>query len=48
VYGKVNVEVCRSKTEKFEHSVDVPTDRSDAGGDVDVARGPQDSDRQVA
>ena len=28
--------------------VDVPTDRSDAGGDVGVARDPQGSDRQVA
>ena len=44
----MNVKVCRSKPEEFERSVDVPTDRSDAGGDVGVARDPQGSDRQVA
>lgn len=44
----MNVKVCRSKPEEFERSVDAPTDRSDAGGDVGVARDPQGSDRQVA
>ena len=44
----MNVKVGRSKPEEFERSVDVPTDRSDAGGDVGVARDPQGSDRQIA
>ena len=48
VVSRVNVKICRSKPEEFERLVDVPTDRSDAGGDVGVVRDSQGSDRQVA
>ena len=45
---RVNVKVCRSEPEEFERSVDVPTNRSDAGSDVGVAGDPECTDRQIA
>jgi hypothetical protein len=45
---RLNVKVQRSQAEEFERPCDVPTDRSDPGGDVGVSRDPQGSDRQVA